>query len=520
MDDPPNNDRIEDGIPSEAEAEAEVDTPEVEAEENDDLVNVDEEDQSDDNNDVPNYDALVREEEKREADEIDDAISTEIDTIRASTDVEVLVGAPREERLMEMKSLFVTHNGQKYHKKTILKNINQGRSLTKSFDRKRRVMDEARKGYTAGGKEVDSVVTRAYKFAHDNSADPNSGSDHYNADDYCCALIKSVHDQSSRNATKHMVIAKYQRFGNPTCSSPLELSWPMSKGDYRASLVIIKAVHYVDSFNQPCLRSTGKIIASLRNIHSSCVYPITPSMETVEVENQPGELVTHSVMQLSALRDVFDILSNKNHHSRPKNELRLEPVEVDGKAAFIVQGSNNNQETELPICNHCTPPMKIGKPGMNDGDINKAIRNHAASHQLHTPSLSTDEPCGLCCNIHCKLEIDITHHTRAALEKGTGTVPPSAIVQHNCETYPDLEPFPFKFCNKTKVGFPCTNRPVFCQDCPGVPHFIWSWNIEQHYRYSHAGMTEEDKEKYKDYVVSEKEKEDIKRLFPINIRDA
>ena len=71
MDDPPNNDRIEDGIPSEAEAE--VDTSEVEAEENDDFVNVDEEDQSDDDNNIPNYDALVREEEKREADEIDDA---------------------------------------------------------------------------------------------------------------------------------------------------------------------------------------------------------------------------------------------------------------------------------------------------------------------------------------------------------------------------------------------------------------------------------------------------------------
>ena len=44
---------------------------------------------------------------------------------------------------------------------------------------------------TGADGEVDSVVTRAFRFAHDPSATQNSGGDRHNTDDYCCGLVEA-----------------------------------------------------------------------------------------------------------------------------------------------------------------------------------------------------------------------------------------------------------------------------------------------------------------------------------------
>ena len=244
--------------------------------------------------------------------------------------------------------------------------------------------------------------------------------------------------------THHMVIAKFQRFGITTSTTPLELYWPKSKKEYRASVVILKVAEYTDSFNQLCLRATGDIIASLKNVHSSCIIPITPSMESVE--NQSGGIITHAVMQVSDLDVAFGALSKIKTQPRAKNEINLEPIKVDSETPFV--STANTEQRNLLICNICVTPMEIGKSNMTDGDINKSLRNHAASHQLHTPF--SEEPCGLCCKPHCHLGINITSQLRSSIEERSGILPPNATVEHNCKTYIDLEPFPFKFCNKTK----------------------------------------------------------------------
>jgi hypothetical protein len=196
----------------------------------------------------------------------------------------------------------------------------------------------------------------------------------------------------------------------------------------------------------------------------------------------------------------------------------MDPLTVDGNALFVfVPSANAHDDTGLPVCKICTPPKTLGETSMSEAHITKFIRNHAAAHMMSTPFVG--KVCGLCCGPNCKLEIKITQQNRISIKNGSGIIPLAAIIQHNCQTFSDLGTFPFKYCNKPIKGFPCTNMPVLCLDCPDseVPRFIWSWDIEVHYLQHHSGMTEDEKSKYATVVVTDKEMEDIKRLFPVNI---
>lgn len=316
-----------------------------------------------------------------------------------------------------------------------------------------------------------------------------------------------------------MLVAKFQRFGIATSLSPLELSWEKSKTDYRASLIIVKIVECHDFENQKCIRSTGEVLASLKNVHSSCIQPISPTMESEE--KQPGVIATYAKMKTTELCAVLDILAARKIHYRAKNELVMDPLLIDGSAMFTLQATTNSSsdDSHLVLCKLCDPHTVLGKPNMKYSDLTKFIRNHAAAHQICTPFIS--EVCGLCCGPNCKLEIQITQQNRTSIKMGKGVIPPSALVQHNCITYPNLDPFPFKHCNKPIRGFPCTNMPVLCLDCPDneVPRFVWSWSLEAHYIQHHSGMTDNEKTKYESYVISKKEKDDVKSSFAIAVVD-
>ena len=80
------------------------------------------------------------------------------------------------------------------------------------------------------------------------------------------------------------------------------------------------------------------------------------------------------------------------------------------------------------------------------------------------------------------------------LNKGD-KIPPSAIVYHGCQTFPEVEPFEFKWCKKV-IGFPCRNMPVLCHACttdPNIPTFLWSYNIENHYKEHHSVFSDDDR---------------------------
>ena len=169
--------------------------------------------------------------------------------------------------------VYLVKTGWRRCKKALLKSLNVGKSLKKSFDRSKRVRDVTRNRIIS----QESVVTRAFKFSHDTSVDPNSGADRLCSGDYCCAIIKS-----KTLGVKHTAIGKFQRFGEVKQAHATELCWTKHNADYRAAVNVVGMIEYMNCADQLCLRVTGEIISSLSSMHSSCIEPISPTMESVE----------------------------------------------------------------------------------------------------------------------------------------------------------------------------------------------------------------------------------------------
>ena len=450
------------------------------------------------------YEELLVAQAREERAFIDDAIERETDDVVAegNSDEVLVEAAYSKNRLREMRDPYVVgHDGQKYHKKSLLKKINKGKKLVKSFDRLERVKGTARRGGTDDG-VIDSVVTRAFdfKYPHNTGSGPDSGGDRHNSDDYCCVMIDS-------DKVTQMVLGKFQRFGGETSSTPLELYWPRNKGDFRASVVIIDMVEYTNVSNDQCLRSVGNILGTLRNIHSSCLVPVTPDLEDSAPDGSQV-VVTNAIMKVSELMAVFADLRSKKKHLRAKNDMKVHPITIGDNKPFIVLAPAVS--LDLPVCNICVPPKVIGKPNMKAYDIQRALRNHNALHQILAQESfkDKDEPYGLCCGPTCGLDVDITAANKRNILAGTSKILPDSIVFHNCKTFDSLEPFQYKYV-KPKTGYPCNNIPVLCHDCP-TQNFIWSYNIEAHYIACHAELDEEDRKKYPGLFITDEETRLIK----------
>lgn len=217
-----------------------------------------------------------------------------------------------------------------------------------------------------------------------------------------------------------------------------------------------------------CLRPTGGIITQLRNVPSYCITSISPSLEESEVD---GDSVTNAVMKLSDLKTIFgEMASDARRYYKLKKTVVLPPIRVNSESPFIV----TNKVSDLPVCGICYPPMTIGKPNCEKHEIQRYLRNHAASHFLK--SQTAGELCALCCKKDCSVRLNVNiskSDVQKILNKGD-KIPPSAIVYHGCQTFPEVEPFEFKWCKKV-IGFPCRNMPVLCHACttdPNIPTFL------------------------------------------------
>ena len=166
---------------------------------------------------------------------------------------------------------------------------------------------------------------------------------------------------------------------------------------------ILGMVEYNDIDDAPCLRSTGEVIFSLRNVSASCIVPMKPSLEESESE-LAGVLVTNAVMKIASLLDIFSNLSSsgKNHIFRKGTVIC--PIQVGDQAVFVMKAPTSAGQ-DLSTCMLCDPPMVIGKPAFNESERQRALRNHAAAHLLSQHS--EDERCAFCCQTNYQLNLDI-----------------------------------------------------------------------------------------------------------------
>jgi hypothetical protein len=471
----------------------------------------DETDDDDDDDDADaNYQTSIRQQAIEEEKIIDDTIAAEVAAI-PEDDVGEMVGTTHatDEQLKQMRSMYVKDaDGILHHKRALLKRINNGKGLgKKSHDREKRARGDARHGNGTRLNSADSCVKRAYRFAHDI----DSGSNYHAPGDFCCVLVEAT---SSKVA--HMLIAKFVRFGNINNNVPLELSWPIETTSFKASIEVIGVETYSNIDDEVCLRSTGSIVATFRSVQSDCITAITPSLEEAEVD---GNSMTNAVMKLSELKTVFeDMKSNVTRYYKLPKKTSLQPIEVDGDTPFVV----TNKVSELPVCSICQPAMTIGKRNCEKQELQRYIRNHAASH-FWASSLQ-GEPCGLCCKDGCsaRLSVKITKGEVKKVLLDNAHIPPRSLVFHGCQTFKEVEPFEFKWCNKAISGFPCLNMPVICHACTtdhSLPTFLWSYNIENHYIKEHGSFGEEERQKYSRYINNGAEREQVRKYFRININN-
>ena len=122
-------------------------------------------------------------------------------------------------------------------------------------------------------------------------------------------------------------------------------------------------------------------------------------MEESEVGGA-GVLVANAVMKVSDLTNIFIDLSTQRKHFPAKNDMVLIPIQLDGKQPFIVVNTPIALH-DLPTCTICDPPMVIGKPHVKPPEMQRALRNHTAAHQLTSDFPA--EPCAFCCQPIAKL---------------------------------------------------------------------------------------------------------------------
>eukprot|EP00956_Cyclotella_meneghiniana_P032894 scaffold92009_cov60-Cyclotella_meneghiniana.AAC.5 len=463
------------------------------------------------------YAAMIARKEAEEDEFVQEVIDQEDEeeAVRVDRGCVLLDATFSEERMAEMRSMYVKDDdGNDVHKKTVLKRLNQGKSLSKSFDREKRVRGDAKKG--AGRSNQEGVAHRAFRYAHDASGDPESGTKTHNADDYCCLLVETLLDSSSQNKkVKHMVVGVYKRFGPTTTNSPADLCWPIDKPHYRACIEVVATQSYHDINSDMGLKCTGKILATFRNVHSSTITPIKPSLEESETDIE-GQLVTVACMKITDLSTIFSELTNRSMSHTFKSETVLPPTMIDHETPFVVVRRTSTAAARYFTCSQCTPPKNIANTNQTLTDIQRLLRNHAASHQWQQP-FDGHDICGFCCGItaECRLEVGITNSNKRNILEKQASVAPSALVHVKCIKFPEVDPFQFKFCKAVR-GYPSTNVPVLCNECTGQV-FIWSYNLDKHQLLFHPGLTDEEKSKYNKYQSTMEECALIERAFPINV---
>ena len=406
------------------------------------------------------------------------------------------------------------------HKRTVIKRMNQGRSVTKTTDRTGRVQGVRKYGGRAGLSN-QTIVGKAFDSAVNNMEEgwEDSGNSQLKSGDYCAVIVQSKRGEGgSAPKCTYMVVGKFQRFGNDHLRHPLNLSWPIGGEKYCASVFVLGVKAYTSRSNEECLTPSGDIICTLGKVDASCILPISPYNEIIATEENGLLPVAIDVMKIKDLSNAFDILVQRYKHHVAKGG-NIGPVQMGEKLYFVV-GDNDpfSRSLELLVCTICDPPQYINRPKSKDvkpqfkdeNELQRALRNHMAAHQLKSPQLmGNNEPCAFCCR-SCHAVVQVARKNKKQIIDEKAAVLPKTKVLPNCQTYPSISPFTFKFLKAVKT-YPSTNTLVFCEKCDD---FIWSYNMKNHYNAMHPHVRPSD---YDDYKPSEAEMKSIDALFPLNI---
>ena len=211
---------------------------------------------------------------------------------------------------------------------------NNVRAKKKSMDREARARSSNRHNNQTDSAS-DNIITRAFnRFTYDDSIDPNSGTDRHNSDDFCAVIIKAKPAQGN-NVSKivHLVICKYQRFGGSS-GAQLSLSWSRNDSKYRATVNVVSVAEYYDIASELCIRSTGGIVASLKNVDSSCIASIKPSLE--EMVSDTGDITMNAVFRVHEVASILaDMSGQQAVYHNVTDDCAIPPITVKNNTPFV-----------------------------------------------------------------------------------------------------------------------------------------------------------------------------------------
>ena len=325
----------------------------------------------------------------------------------------------------------------------------------------------------------DTLITRASAFGSGDrwvrpsiKDDPNLGSDQIKSDNFCLVLLRGRTSSQSKSRPVFMMLCKYTAFGALEKITQLNLFIPRDS-QYRALITVIKVEQYANASKDECVRpfldNTNDIICELRNVDSSCIQPIL--ILTEDVADVDSVIPTsQSFLKMNNLSVAFKHMTEKGKHHDYKNET-IPPIHVYGKVHFHTT-TTLTRLGEVVVCNICSPPMTISQYKYNATVLQRAIRCHAAIHNLKThTSMATNEPCTFCL-LTCHATVKIKKKNLNDLLKEGSAIKLATPVLPNCQTYgAELGREVLFKCFKPVAGFPCTNKPVYCKLCQD---FVWA----------------------------------------------
>ena len=105
--------------------------------------------------------------------------------------------------------------------------------------------------------------------------------------------------------------------------------------------------------------------------------------------------------------------------------------------------------------------------------VRKMMRNHIGFHIVHNDCSPDPHRCGYCGEIGCNIDLVVTSGYGRNVKYGP---------RSDCEYYTDISK---RADNKFVKSYPCSNRPVKCEQCETV---YWSYNLTAHYSKTHPNI--------------------------------
>jgi hypothetical protein len=253
----------------------------------------------------------------------------------------------------------------------------------------------------------------------------------------------------------------------------------------KISVAIEECIEVVSSDGKPGFQVTGKSVALVPKVPAASVVFTKPRMEIFQSSYQEGcnEVETMMcyddgifyarVFLLEELNAIYEMLTAGEGVVASSAGNSLVPVlKSSGSNVFVVNASI--EQEDLPVCEICSPPASIGKPGMDGSLVERLLRNHMARHILEGKGWGRDivpaEPCAWCGGGECSVKI-------------IGSTK-NAKVQVDCRRFHNLKlpQVSLAMARKKTSKFPSNNHPLLCPG--GCKSDIWSYNITQHLLHS------------------------------------